>query len=222
MRQPILAIIATLSTLLPVVAGLYRRRLLSKDSTVLFGLFGVVAGLAVYELILATLNRNNLWVGQVSSLIETTVMLLLYAIWVNNHAITKGFRGIAVVYALFWLALKFESENLDKPSNITAPISSVLLASGAIIVLYQLAQNNERSIVSDWRFWIVTSILLESSTNLMFFALMKVILTLPFQEIIQIYSFYWILVIISNLLNAGGMLCMGYQSNSGGRLVSAV
>jgi len=222
MRLPILGIIAILSTFAPVIAGFIRRRVLKGDSAIVFSVFVALSGLSICELVLARLSRNNLWVGQVSTLIETVVMLLLFAGWVHDRAASNVFRGIAVAYSFFWFVLKLTIESLDKPSKISVPISTIILVTSAIFVLFQFSRSIERSIVLDWRFWIVTSLLIKSSTNIMFFALMDVIIKLPIQETVQIFSFFWILVTISNLINAGGMLCVGYRPNSGGRLASAL
>lgn len=221
MHQPILGDIAVFSTLIPVFAGLVCWRFVRSDVAVVFGAFFFSSALSFMEMLLGARSINNLWLINVSVLVETTVLLYVFSRWAGDGISGRVLRAASASYPLVWIALKLTIESLSKPSIIATPLSSVLFSLSAVVVLYRLAQDLQTSLLNDWRFWIIGGTFISASSNVMFFALQSIIFSQPPEAILRVFTFYWILVIASNLIYAVGFLCTRYRMNSGGHLASA-
>jgi hypothetical protein len=216
MYIPFYGVVATLSTILPILVGAIRWRSEARTEIGLFFYllaFNALSGCA--QLYLATVTMNNLWISHVSALLEVVIILLSYRSWQESESSRTIILSVTVFYVMTWLFLRF-IEEFTTPSLIAFPIARAVVMIFSFHMLYVLARDSEAPLLSMPRFWIVATTMISGAAAIMFFALQGMITKMQVGEVVRVFYAYWTLTILLNCSYSWAFLCKASQTNSGG------
>jgi hypothetical protein len=216
MYIPFYGVVATLSTILPVLIGALRWKSEARREVGLFYylmVFNAVS--AVGQLILATIPINNLWISHISAVLEVVLILLSYRAWQQSDSARIIILSATVFYVLTWIFLRF-IEEFSNPSLIAFPIARAVVMVFSFHMLYVLARDSETPLLSLPRFWIVATTMISGAAAIMFFALQGIITRMQVGEVVRVFYAYWTLTILLNCSYSWAFLCKASRTNFGG------
>jgi hypothetical protein len=190
-----------------VFVGGYRYKSLSRPLQILEWLLVFIILEVGLEWILSTLHFNNLWPIHFTTLIECSLLVFVFYSWMMNHRARMILVLCFSVYVLLWLVSKFTFEPLSMTDDWTATISKVLQIVCSVYVLVEVVKETDIVWTNDPRVWVSAGIIIYSAGSLFMFALFTRMLLISPERLKFIWSFNWILLMISNLLFARAFLC---------------
>lgn len=217
MYIPFYGVVASLSTILPILVGGLRWKSEARQEVGLFFyllLFNAFSGIT--QLVLASWSINNLWVSHFSALIEVTLSLLAYRGWQKSEAAKIVLVAVVVFYAMTWGMLRF-MEELSSPSLIAFPIARSVVMIASFHMLYVLARDSDVPLLQMPRFWIVATTMIAGAAAIMFFALQGVITKMQVSQVVRVFYAYWTLTILLNCAYSWSFLCRTFRLSFGGR-----
>jgi len=155
------AVAGTASRLLPITAGLLRRRELSYAGILLL-LFVSLSLIGDVGMLLAStiFRRSNLWISHILISLQTPLLILAFAYWARGTWLQKVLRLAALFAVVVWLLLTVFLESPSRFARFTGPLQSVLFCAAAIGILVQRGLGTEARLHrTDW-FWAATGVLL--------------------------------------------------------------
>jgi hypothetical protein len=213
---PFYGVVATLSTILPVLVGGMQWKSQARQEVGLFYyLLAFNALSACGQLYLATIPINNLWVSHISALVEVVTILLSYRNWQQSESSRTIILSVAVFYTITWVFLRF-IEDFNSPSLVAFPIARAVVMVFSFHMLYVLARDSDTPLLSMPRFWIVATTMISGAAAIMFFALQGIITKMQVGEVVRVFYAYWTLTIFLNCSYSWAFLCKASRTNSGG------
>jgi len=217
MYIPFYGVVASISTIMPILVALFRWRGEAREEVGIFFyylLFGAFS--ASTQLYLATQNINNLWISHISAFAEVTLALMAYRSWQKSEVARIVLLAIVVFFALTWSMLRF-LEDFATPSLIAFPIARAVVMIASFHMLYVLARDSDSPLLEMPRFWIVATTMISGAAAIMFFALQGVITKMQVSEVVRVFYAYWTLTVLLNCAYSWSFICKTYRPSSGGR-----
>ena len=211
MQVPHLAYVALLSSLVVVIVGVWRYKLLRSEMKILFIFFGFVFIINALSAYFALQGTNNLWLFHIYTLLEYSALMLVFSYWQKTEKSTLTLRLAIAAFFVAWLIAKSFLENLQQSDSFSSSLASVLLIGVSSYMLFVLFQQNSFSLVRDFRFWVLSAVLIDHASRVILFALDNIVLHLPIADVIKLWSFHWLITIIANFLYSGSFLCRQYR-----------
>ncbi len=207
--------LSIVSGLFPFILGLSLFRKLNTALRLLLLLFGIALLFEAfgYYLYFFTTFRSNVLIFHFYTLIECSLFIFVFSFWQNDSKLKRVLRITIPGFAFLWIGSKLFFENFDQHDNYTNSLECVLLVGVSFRTLYVVNQDRLKDILREPRFWISSAVLIYFSANLLPFALGSIIVNWGFPHAL--------VNIISNLLYAGGFLCLHPRLNYGGLLSPA-
>jgi hypothetical protein len=144
--------ISDLSSLIPVVAGFYFYKRLKKDRRILLYLLLYAVWVEISNAWMASRGIYNLWQINIYTLVEFTLLLFVFNLWVK-HVIMRWLSLIgAIAFYLFWAFVFLQAKNLNVvnlPADITGSVV-MLLASGFVVTTLSL--ETEQALFRNYKF----------------------------------------------------------------------
>jgi hypothetical protein len=215
MQFPALGYAAIASVTFPVAAGAVRLRLLDRALKTLLSLQFIYLIVTALQLYLALHNIRNLWLSHFFILIEYSFLIAVFSFWEKNKWAVKALFFSVVLFALFWILANFLFEPFAEPAIYTNSLARTIYCFVGLYTLRNITKDSTTLILRDPRFWIISSLLISSTGDLMFYSLRSVIVRLSPRDIFIAWSIHWILNIITNLLYSIGYFWKPL-TNSGG------
>jgi hypothetical protein len=205
-QYPILLNISVVSLLIPIFAGVYRLKILSRELKllVIYIFLGFIIAIAINWF------TDQIWtiiLLHINTLVEYIFIMFIICAWQESRKMKRLLNAILWFYILFWLFLKFTFEPINGLFSITSSVSQVILALSAGYTLFVVIENYTQSLLQYQRFWILIALILNYTGTLIPTALGDVFFSQPGEASILLYSINWFLVIISNILFTIGILC---------------
>ena len=211
MKIPLLGYLAVFSALIPIVIGLRNFRILKRDAIMVLLYLSISAGFSILQLVMAKMGHNNLWIGHLTRMLDTCVMLCLFGYWSTTYYFRRILQWMAFGFFFFWSIMMSNMEPFVQESLIVAPISRLILCIGSLIFLHELNQNSNKSILKDWRFWVASSNLIYSSSSVLLDALRRPIAQFPTNKMFLAFKLVWLLFIFSQAILAYAFICYGHE-----------
>jgi hypothetical protein len=133
-----------------------------------------------------------------------------YFIWsnINNKLVKRIILGITICFVVF-LILFYTNSTSYKLDSIPIGVEAILILTFSSYFLYeQITNPNLLFIYSDYRFWIVTGIMIYLSGTFFIYIFANQI---PDKELDLYWSFTFIFLGIMNILFSIGILVLGLQ-----------
>ncbi len=206
---------AIFSCIIPFIVGLYLYFKLNTAMKFLFLLLcvGLIVDAIGYYLYSYTKFRNTLWLFHLYTLMEYSLLILIFSFMQKNIKLKRVFRLSIPVFFVIWIGAKLFFEDFSQRDNYTSSLECLLLVAAAFSTLYALGKYHFDNIFRDPRFWVSSAVLIYFSGNLLAFALSNTSVNWSFH--------HSLMSIISNLFYTGGFLCLRPRRNYGGLLSSA-
>ncbi len=191
--------ISSLSSLLPLSAAILSLRYLNKDLKIFFLLFIAASAVDISTLYIRLVeNKINVWLFHIYTLVEFTLLILLFTRWQTNQLIKKVMTVNLPLFVIVWILSKSYIESWTQLDNFTASIESVFLIGASTITLYQLNSDSKILSFKDYRFLISTGVLIYFGSNLFIFGMSNLMDVWPIHSAINI---------LCNILYAITFLC---------------
>ena len=195
--MPLVAHLAALSQIAPVIAGFFSYYSCTKEMRILF-LYLIISILVdIVSLLLALADINNMVLFHVYTLLEYSFLIIVFSCWQKNNALAKALRISIPVFVLISMGAKIFLEDPLRYDNFSSSFESSILATVSAYTLLKLVGENLESLFTMPRFWVSLAVLIYFTGNLFTFALGSVIFTWTVQHTLGI---------IANLCYAGGFL----------------
>ncbi|MEX2117504.1 MAG: hypothetical protein WEB37_11500 [Bacteroidota bacterium] len=218
MDLPLIAYMAGGAIVVPFLLGLIALRKLGHDTRLLLAFFGFHSFLTVFQFALAFHAINNLWTSHIYYLVEMVVVLRVYSFWTPSRSARRIFLWLTILYAVFWIAAKFLLEEFTVSALYTPTVSRVIFIGSTLYILVVVATNSELSLYLESRFWFAAGFLVLFAGSLMFYAFRNFIFGFPVEIVDRLLTIHWTNILLSNLLQSAGFLCILRLPNTGGRL----
>ncbi len=215
MQIPGLAYASGISVFLPVAVGATRIRLLDRAMKTFLLLQTIYAIVIALQFYLALHHLTNLWISHVYAVIEYPFLMAVFSLWQKNRIVEKAMLISIAFFVAFWVVASIYLEPFTAPATYTYPVSRMIYCAVGLYTLRKISLESTSPILKDPRFWIISSLLISSTGDLMFYALRDVISGLSQQELLTAFGIHWILIIVTNLFYSEGYICTS-PKNSGG------
>jgi len=129
-------IISAISTVFPLVVGLYKYRWLSVEMKILLILFFIASLVDGYSLYQAFNQCGNIWYLHFYTPIEYGILALVFSCWIKEKIIKRILRLSIPLFILIFVMNKIFIESMDYFDYITASIESIVLIAISVYVLY--------------------------------------------------------------------------------------
>jgi hypothetical protein len=202
----ILLNISIFSLVIPIFAGAYRLRVLSREIKLL------VVYLIIGFSIAISVNwfTNDQWarkIVHVNTLVEYIFVMFIIYSWQESQKMKNLLKVFLWFYILFWFYAKVTFEPISGLYSITSSVSQVILALSAGYTLFVVIGNHVQPLLRYQLFWVLIAFVLNYTGTLIPTALAGVLFTQPGEALVLLYSINWVLVIFSSILFAIGILC---------------
>ncbi len=204
---PLINVISVISTVLPLIVGLYMYRWLRVEMKILLVLFFIASLVDGYSFYQAINRCSNVWILHFYTPLEYSILVLVFSYWQKEKLMKRILRLSIPIFILIFVLNKMFIESTDYFDYITASVESIILLVISVYVLYSLHDEKVDSFYKMPQFWVATAVLIYFAGNTLCFSLGR---------IIPIWIIPCILNIIANLLYTGGFLCCRSQSSSVG------
>ncbi len=220
MQIPVLAYVSGVSVLFPVGVGAVKVRSLDKPLRIFLLLQVIYALTSGAQFYLALHNVRNLWISHLYNLVEYSFLMGIFSFWQPNPTVRKVVLLSIAFFFLFWIIANLYLEPITGPAIYSNSLSRSAYCIVGLYTLRNISMESTNLLFRDPRLWIVGSLLISSTGDLMFYALRGIISVLPPQQLLVAFGSHWILIILTNLLYCVGYLCT-YPKNFGGPSVLA-
>lgn len=206
--MPFLIQLSILMTLTPFLLGLAikNKRRLSKD----IKWFLLFLGAAVFGEVIITLlslyKINNAGAMGIYSVLEFGLIIYILTFWLGQKNIKKIFLLSIPVYWMFYLIVNFsglESLGSGQINYLTRPIGLMIIFAFSLYTLHHLHFVGHRRLYTDYRFWILSGMIIYSAGGVIVFAFIYV--GSRSNGLVFLAYFHAVLNIIHNLFYAIGV-----------------
>lgn len=216
LKPTLLQYAAVGAPLLPVLAGGFRARALTKARVAIVLWCAIEGSLNILAMLIGSRGRNNLWLGYVGHPLLTVSLLWALAQW---HPANSARLALKVAMPLVLLVSVVLTVTLDDPRDFSlavAPFHAIVMLLATVWTFVSLSLRAEWSIVlADW-FWIIGGVMLYAATA----AAMQPLAWYLIRERVDLlhaaFNVRAAVVILSFAAITWGMLLRGVPRYSGG------
>jgi len=193
-----IAQISVFATFLTLIVALLKHKTLTKEMRVLFLYVCIAAGIEIFSLILTNLNIQHLYLFNLFTIAECTILSLFYQ---KIFSLKKYSTLILFLLACFYGLFIYDYFFLHGGHNmnvLSIMAESFILIGFSLFYFYSLAKKMEYvNVLSNPLFWVNSSILIYFSGSLFLFIFSNYILKEPDSRLWTIHA---ILNIVYNTL----------------------
>ncbi|MBN1397299.1 MAG: hypothetical protein JXA06_04625 [Bacteroidetes bacterium] len=207
MNIPVLVYITLFTECIVAMWVVYRWRYSTKPQRLISFLIIFTAISAIADIIMAFYNINNLWLGNISNLVEYAIILYVCYLWkskkISKIILISGITG----YSILWIISKFTFEPIFMPDSYTSVIAKIIEIIVSALILFDVLQDTDIKLKNDVRLWFSSGVIIYSSGTLFLFGLFNMMLDTSPELIRTLWPINWILSIVYILLLARGVWC---------------
>lgn len=204
---PLLAYIGALSSMVVVIVGVRRYKTLRTEMRILLAFFVLSLLINLFSFVFAYRLGSNLWLYHFITLLEFSALVLVFSFWQKSKKLSHALRATIVAFFFVWVLAKLLIEDLRQFDNYSSSFGSVFLVGIASYILVTLYKDDWQKPGKDFRFWVLSAVLIYYATNVILTALSNEILNLPQQQIVDAWSIQWFIGIVANGLYLVAFLC---------------
>jgi len=204
---PTFALVAIGSYFIPSGVGIARFKTCSLNIKLVIVFCCFMCSEVVVELFLSLNHINNIFLSNLSFLVEPAFLSVIYIFSVEKKRTRNLLGGLAVLFVVVWLIDKMLYENPQELNNPMAAASRIFIIAISIFVLHSIMKNTDRSLVDDPIFWISTGWIIYSAGVFLVFGLSEELMKAGLQYFVAAWYINWTLLILSNLMFTKGLLC---------------
>lgn len=211
MKIPTLAIIAAITYLIPLIAGMSRFKWLNRTMRV-FLLLCLCSCLEVFsEYILSVKKINNLFLINYYFLLDDLFLSVVYSLSIEERKTKWIILTLALLFACIWIVDKMYFAVPGQMNTEMGVTSRIFIIVASIVIVLALMKKTNTLLIDDPVFWVATGSVIYSTGVLLIIGLGN--------ELIKIGSFYfyvawhinWSLAIVANLMFTRSFYCRAKQ-----------
>ncbi len=217
--MPFLVQLSILMTLMPFLFGLAikNKRRLNKDIKWFLLFLSLAAFAEVVITSLALYGFQNARIMEIYSLLEFSLLIYILTFWQGKNTLKKILWLSIPVYWALYLVIKLSGlENLGSGqiNYLTQPIGLMIIFIFSLYTLHHLRSGRQEHLYADYRFWILSGMLLYTGGGVVVFAFTDV--ARHSNGLIFLMYFHAVLNIIHNLFyTIGVFIILRYKSYGG-------
>ncbi|MBI3233964.1 MAG: hypothetical protein HYZ42_07965, partial [Bacteroidetes bacterium] len=188
----ILGYISALSSILPLLGGIYNYKQLGKGRRVFLIL---VVYMVLADLLMIYMSRNkmnNLGVMNMNILIEVLFIFKLYDVWLENKY-SKWLLYSGILYTLFWLISIYVYSAEIKINLLAIGMGNIVIAISSFYYLFHLSKTTTTSFVNNPRFIISSGVFIYFLSTTLIFAVFEYLRVTNLVDPANYYTFHSIL-----------------------------
>lgn len=197
---PLLAYFGLATSSVVVAVGILRFSSLRTEMRILLFFFIFFLAVNLSSLFFSIALGNNLWLYHLSTLIEFCTFVVVFSFWQPTQKSAFLLRSFIVIFFIVWVLAKIFIEDFRHFDSFTSSIRSTLLVMIALYLLYSLLQRDWQKPGQDFRFWILSGVLIYFTADVAFIALSNLIVNLPRPDVVRLWSLHWLIGIVANIL----------------------
>ncbi len=206
-HYPTLAYVTLFSSVLPLLIGVYKWKLVSRELKILVLYLTIGLTIDIVTMWFIANPRINLGLMHFYYLVEYIFIISIIVSWQESPKIKSLFQILLLCYVLFWFCAKFTFEPFNGLYSLTASVSYVLLALSAGYTLFIVIGNRVQSLFSRQQFWVLLSVVVYYTGTLALVALQGILVHYSTEDLFLAGSINWSLKILFNILFTVGFLC---------------
>jgi hypothetical protein len=206
-QYPFLVYISIFSPIIPLGIGVSKIFSTSRGMKILFFYIFFAFIVDIYLAWFVRGHQLHLGIVHAYYIIECIFILTIITVWQETVRMKRLFQTLILLYILFWIIAKLTFEPLSGLYSITASASQVLLTLCAGYTLFVVVGNREQSLMNQYRFWVLLSIVIYYAGTLLTIALRGILIHYSTEKFLLFTSLDWSLKIIFNILFTVGFLC---------------
>ena len=211
MKIPALAYIASLTYLIPAIAGVWRFKKLERPMR-FFSFFCVWSCLeAGAEFILSKYHINNYFLINTYFLIDFLLLSILNSYSTEDKRTKRIVLILAIIFAIIWVINKLVFAVPGQMDNEMAVMSGIFIIIISILIVLAVMKRTDRLLVDESIFWISMGYALYSAGVLLIFGLSNELLKLGMLYFAVAWHINWSLAIIANLMFTRSFFCRAKQ-----------
>jgi hypothetical protein len=191
------------SLLIPIISGLFRLSRLKTEMAILLGLFIFMFVEEIYmECVYHIYHTVPYWVQHIYGPIEYIIIIFVFSRWIDNSIIKRVlWISVPINIALAIISV-FTFESLKDTNSSVALIFCVIYLFISVYVVFTIFTKDRGEIMSNYKFWISSGLLIDSSGSLLYFAFYDFLVTY------YVWLFHNICNVIAHLFYAKGFLSL--------------
>lgn len=214
MKIPISILVSALSSLIPILGGLFVTRWLVKEMRILFAYLIASFLVTVIMYLLAAKGINNLWLMHLFTPVQFGCLIWVFSFWATPSTHQRLFWWSIPSFFLVWAIGLFLIENINHFNSFTRPLEAVLLILASSYVLFQENVRDSGRTIRRPQFWVGSATVIYFTGMVILYSLSNVLL----KDSIEILGLIWspiqmVVNIAANCLYAGAFLCLRPRSN---------
>jgi hypothetical protein len=187
------------------VPFLWERSTLPQRCAIIYLIEMALSGLA--ESLMSLRGIHNIWVINLSTLIEFIIIVIMFYFWERNIFKKRTILILGFLFVIFWVMAKSIFESFDQMDVYTSIVAQTIYILLAVSLLYNVLKDSQTALKNDARVWIASGLLIYSAGTLFVVSLFNVIVT-SFPDLFEIlWHINWVLVIFITLIIARGIWC---------------
>ena len=157
-------------------------------------------------IILSEYGIKDIWLINVFAMLEGLVYFYVCGKWFQSEQMFRRVMFLFVIYFIYWLYTTFITGNFIEFNDKEKILKGILLIIVSGYLLIHISKEDSIMLAKDYRFWILSAILIYFSTSEVVFATANFVLENR-PAIQYAWAIHSVINIFSNLLFAIGFAC---------------
>lgn len=169
-------LIADISALAPIIAGIYFYKSLNTDRRLLLYFFMYNAAVELSNAWMASRSIHNRWSINIYTLVEYSVFIFMLNKWCKEIFVRwLSLIGSVVFYGV-WLGYFIVAKTINTENAAADLAESIVLMLSAGFVVTTLGLKTEMPVLKNYRFWFAGCIFIYFTLNILFTYLMQLMI----------------------------------------------
>jgi hypothetical protein len=178
--------------------------------------FGVALLFECASAYFALHQMKDWYLSHAFTIIEYGLLTAAYSCWQDSHILKKILVFSIPFFTLLGIISFYFMEDSSHLNTLTRPLSNFLLVVAAAYTLLNLDLETMKTVFAKPQFWVSSASLLYFGTTLILFASANSLLRMPDTVAQKYFLLDPLMYIFSNMLYAGGFLCLDRARNYSG------
>ena len=194
------------------MAALYMYKQLHSEIKLLGNFFILSTAVELFILVTSEKGIPNIWLFNVFGLIEGIVLFYICGKWSGTQRAFYTIIFLFLLYVVYWIYNFYLSPDISQFNDKGNSLKGILLIIISGFVFIRITKDNDM-INKDYRFWILSAILIYFGVGTIIFATANYILDNTEKAMTASWNIHSIVNVISNVLYAYGFRCYYQYQN---------
>jgi hypothetical protein len=162
--------VSSASILFPAIASVYKYKLLDNKMKILAWFFVLGALAEGVDSFLSIKKLNNMWMFNFYSILEGFVLCYVIGSWYHSKRWMRIAMTLFAFYSILWIYSVIVSKGIFEFNSNEKTVKGLIIIFLSGLLLVRLSMDENIRLTTDYRFWILSSILIYFSITLIVFS----------------------------------------------------